>query len=63
MSNSRMTVATDTTIVPSGMPRRSALPENLERQVSWAFGGIATSLAASDSRAVVPQFCVAHVQA
>ncbi len=58
-----MIVATDTTIVPNGMPRRSALPENLERQVSWAFGGIATSLAASDSQAVVPQFGVVHVQA
>ena len=58
-----MIVATDTTIVPSGMPRRSALPENLERQVSWGFGGIATSLAASESQAAVPQFCVAHVQA
>ena len=56
-----MTVATDTTMVPSGMPRRSALPENLDRQVSWASGGMATSLAAADSQEAVPR--VAHVQA
>ena len=58
-----MMVATDTTIVPSGIPRRSALPENLERHVSWGFGAIATSLAASASQVAVPRMRVVHVQA
>ncbi len=56
-----MIVATETTIVPSGMPRRSALPENFDRQVSWASGGMETSLASPDSQEAVPQ--VADVQA
>ena len=56
-----MTVATDTTIVPSGIPRRPALPENFERHVSGASGGMASSLAAADAEEAVPQ--VAHVQA
>ena len=61
-SSSRMTVATDTTMVPSGMPRRSALPENLERHVSWAFGGMAPSLAAAEpERRFLGYGC--HVQA
>ena len=33
-SSSRMTMTTDTTIVPNGMPRRSALPVSRDRQVS-----------------------------
>ena len=56
-----MTVATDTTIVPNGMPRRPALPENFERHVSGAWGGMASSLAAGRAEEAVPR--VAHVQA
>ena len=57
-----MTVATDTTIVAqrdARGDRRS--PRIFDRQVSWASGGMATSLAAADSQEAVPQ--VADVQA
>ena len=56
-----MIVATETTMVPSGMPRRSALPENFERQVSRDSGGMAPSLAAADRQEALSG--VAHVQA
>jgi len=53
-SNNRMTCQTDTNDRPQRDARRSALPENLERQVSWGFGAIATSLAASESKMALP---------
>jgi len=57
-------VPTETTMVPSGMPRRSALPENFARQVSRGSAGsegMGPSLAAAGSQKALPK--AAHVQA
>ncbi len=56
-----MATATDTTMVPSGMPLRSALPESLDRHVSGASGAMVTSLAALPPEEAVIR--VADVQA
>ena len=52
-SSSPMTTATDTTMVPSGIPRRSALPVSLDRHVSGGSAAMATSLAALTSQEAV----------
>jgi hypothetical protein len=53
-STSPMTTATVTTIVASGIPRRSAVPVSLDRHVSWCSAGIVgTSLAGGTAEKAV----------
>ncbi len=52
-SSSRMMVTTETTIVPNGMPRRSALPVSRDRQVFVSLSGHGPSLAAPTSEEAV----------